>query len=91
MSFKPKIEEASLTGESVPTENAAVIAAKDKDKDVPLGDRHNMAYMGTNVVYGRGEGVVVNTGMQNRNGENSKYYFQHGRGENSASEKFRIK
>jgi Ca2+-transporting ATPase len=65
-----KIEEASLTGESVPTEkNAAVIAAKDKDKDVPLGDRHNMAYMGTNVVYGRGEGVVVNTGMQTEMGK----------------------
>ncbi|NLF42176.1 MAG: HAD-IC family P-type ATPase, partial [Bacteroidales bacterium] len=63
-----KIEEASLTGESVPTEkNAAVIAAK--DKDVPLGDRHNMAYMGTNVVYGRGEGVVVSTGMQTEMGK----------------------
>jgi len=53
-----KIEEASLTGESVPSEKySRVIPAA--DQDISLGDRHNMAYMGTNVVYGRGEGVVV--------------------------------
>lgn len=63
-----KIEEASLTGESVPTEKDNLVIAA-KDKDVSLGDRHNMAYMGTNVVYGRGEGVVVNTGMSTEMGK----------------------
>lgn len=67
-----KIEEASLTGESVPSEknSNAVEAAQ---QDVPLGDRHNMAYMGTNVVYGRGEGVVVRTGMATEMGAIANY------------------
>ncbi len=66
-----KIEEASLTGESVPTEkNKQVIPTK--QQDISLGDRHNMAYMGTNVVYGHGEGVVVNTGMATEMGKIAK-------------------
>lgn len=53
-----KIEEASLTGESVPVEkNASNVF----DDEVPLGDRNNMAYMSTVVTYGRGKGVVVGT------------------------------
>ncbi|NLH96759.1 MAG: cation-translocating P-type ATPase [Clostridiaceae bacterium] len=63
-----RIEEASLTGESVPVEKD--IAALPSDHgDIPLGDRSNMAYMGTNVVYGRGEGVVVATGMSTEMGK----------------------
>lgn len=63
-----KIEEASLTGESVPTEKYSHVIT-DSGSDIPLGDRHNMAYMGTNVVYGRGEGVVVETGMNTEMGK----------------------
>lgn len=63
-----KIEEASLTGESVPSEKGHQVIPMNND-DVPLGDRRNMAYMGTNAVYGRGEGVVVNTGMTTEMGK----------------------
>lgn len=64
-----KIEEASLTGESVPVEKDSHVLASEKGEDVSLGDRKNMAYMGTNVVYGRGEGVVVATGMSTEMGK----------------------
>ncbi len=56
-----KIDEASLTGESVPVEKAADVTLS---QGVPLGDRRNLAFMGTTVTYGRGVGVVVRTGMQ---------------------------
>ncbi len=65
-----KIEEAALTGESVPVEkHADVIALAEGTDDVPLGDRKNMCYMGSTVVYGRGRAVVVGTGMNTEMGK----------------------
>jgi len=55
-----RIEEAALTGESQAAEKdaRAVLA-----QDIPIGDQHNTAFMGTLVAYGRGRGVVISTGM----------------------------
>lgn len=55
-----KVEEAALTGESVPSEKDAGFLA---DKKLPVGDCRNLAFMSTNVIYGRAEGVVTATGM----------------------------
>ena len=65
-----KIEEAALTGESVPVNKAleALGLAEGQD-DVPLGDRKNMCYMGSTVVYGRGKAVIVSTGMDTEMGK----------------------
>jgi len=60
-----KIDEASLTGESVPVEKVADVKLSE---DAPLGDRVNSAFMGTTVTYGRGVGVAVATGMQTQIG-----------------------
>lgn len=65
-----KIEEAALTGESVPVNKFIdIINLKDAEKDVPLGDRKNMMYMGSSVVYGRGRAVVTATGMDTEMGK----------------------
>ena len=64
-----KIEEAALTGESVPAEKTADMLDPDGAKDVPLGDRRNMVYMGSTVVYGRGKAVICETGMNTEMGK----------------------
>ena len=65
-----KIEEAALTGESVPVEkHADAISLAEGTDDVPLGDRKNMCYMGSTVVYGRGRAVVCGTGMDTEMGK----------------------
>ncbi len=63
-----KIEEAALTGESVPTDKFDYELTSDNG-EVPLGDRKNMCYMGSVVVYGRGAMVVVSTGMDTEMGK----------------------
>jgi Ca2+-transporting ATPase len=60
-----KIEEASLTGESVPSEKDASVVL---DGDAPVGDRRNSAFMSTLVTYGRGKGLVTATGMHTQIG-----------------------
>ena len=65
-----KIEEAALTGESVPVEkHVEPITLDAGTDDVPLGDRKNMCYMGSTVVYGRGRAVVAATGMKTEMGK----------------------
>ena len=61
-----KVEEASLTGESVPVDKDATV---ELDEDCGIGDRKNMLYMGTAVTYGRGRGVVVETGANTELGK----------------------
>jgi Ca2+-transporting ATPase len=60
-----RIDEASLTGESVPVEKNAQVRLQE---DISIGDRKNTAFMGTLVNYGRGQGVVVSTGMNTQLG-----------------------
>ena len=64
-----KTDESSLTGESLPVEKDAEIVFTD---EVGVGDRVNMVYMSTPVVYGRGEGVVVKTGIDTETGKIAK-------------------
>lgn len=63
-----KLEESALTGESLPMEKDALFLIR-RGMDIPLGDRLNMAYMSTVVTYGRGEGIVTDTGMRTQIGQ----------------------
>ncbi len=64
-----KIEEAALTGESVPVDKRVEALSAGDNGDVALGDRKNMVFMGSTVVYGRGKAVVVATGMDTEMGK----------------------
>lgn len=69
-SYSLKSEEAALTGESVPVNKIIdVLMLKNSAKEVPLGDRTNMLYSGSTVVYGRGKAVIVATGMDTELGK----------------------
>ena len=65
-----KIEEAALTGESVPVDKIArTLELVNGQSEVPLGDRKNMCYMGSTVVYGRGKALITRTGMDTEMGK----------------------
>lgn len=69
-SFSMKVEEAALTGESVPvTKIVDLINLKENTMEIPLGDRTNMLYSGSTISYGRGKAVVVATGMDTEMGK----------------------
>lgn len=61
-----KIEESSLTGESIPVQKLATTLTK---PNLALGDQKDMAFSGTNVTFGKGTGIVVNTGMNTEIGQ----------------------
>lgn len=65
-----KIEEAALTGESVPVNKMIdLLYLQEGEKEIALGDRTNMVYMGSSVVYGRGLAVITDTGMTTEMGK----------------------
>jgi len=64
-----KAEEAALTGESVPVSKTDDVLLAEDGKDVPLGDRKNMVYMGSTIAYGRGKAIVTGTGMNTEMGK----------------------
>jgi len=64
-----KIEESALTGESVPVNKFIKAIGLEGQKDVPLGDRKNMMYMGSTVVYGRGKAIITSIGMDTEMGK----------------------
>ncbi len=64
-----KIEEAALTGESVPVNKLTKMLMLDGSEDITLGDRKNMAYAGSTLVFGRGKAVVTATGMDTEMGK----------------------
>ena len=69
-SYSMKVEEAAITGESVPVNKITdVLMLKENTLDIPLGDRTNMLYSGSTVVYGRGTAVVVSVGMDTEMGK----------------------
>lgn len=69
-SYSMKVEEAAITGESVPVNKIIdILELKENTLDIPLGDRTNMLYSGSTVVYGRGKAVVTGAGMNTEMGK----------------------
>lgn len=69
-SYSMKVEEAAITGESVPVNKIMdIIMLQENSLDVALGDRTNMLYSGSTVVYGRGKAVVTSIGMDTEMGK----------------------
>ena len=69
-SYSMKVEEAAITGESVPVNKVIdILTLQENALDIPLGDRTNMLYSGSTVVYGRGKAVVTGTGMNTEMGK----------------------
>ena len=64
-----KAEEAALTGESVPVSKTDEVLQTEDGRDIPLGDRKNMVYMGSTIAYGRGKAVITGTGMNTEMGK----------------------
>lgn len=86
--YSMKVEEAALTGESVPvTKTAEALKAPAKLDDVALGDRKNMLYSGSSVVYGRGRAVVTAVGMATEMGKIADAIAQAGEGQTPLQKK----
>ena len=64
-----KAEESALTGESVPVNKTVMTLSAKEDGNVPLGDRTNMVYMGSTIVYGHGKAVITAAGMDTEMGK----------------------
>ncbi len=82
-----KAEEAALTGESVPVTKLIDQIFGRRGTDVPLGDRKNMVYMGSTIVYGRAVAVVTATGMDTEMGKIADALSQAQEATDTAAEK----